>query len=159
MPTTNRNLPAGTVLAARYKGQTYRCTVLEHEGKLAFSLEDNSIHPSVSAAASKVMGGISANGWRFWSLEGDLPLETEKSISPRKGHARNASVPSRAVKVIKRLPNQKGTPEGSTKFWCSACMRAFIAEASVSPERCPEGHAREQADEFGCTQVPAVETD
>ena len=72
MPITNRTLPAGTVLAGRYKGQTYRCTVLEHEGTLAFALEDNSIHKSPSAAASKIMSGASVNGWRFWTLEVEL---------------------------------------------------------------------------------------
>ena len=143
MPITNRNLPAGTVLAARYKGQTYRCTVLENEGRLAYSLEDNSIHPSPSAAASKVMGGTSANGWRFWSLEGELPVKETKAEK-----AQNPTGSAKMVKIIKRLPNQKGVPEGNTKFFCSGCMKAFVAETALIPETCPEGHAREMADEF-----------
>src|SRR5678815_4236255 len=120
MPITNRNLPAGSILAGRYKGQTYRCTVLENEGRLAYSLEDNSIHPSPSAAASKVMGGVSANGWRFWSLESDLPPK------PSKAEKKTAAQPiaTKMVKIIKKLPNQKGVAEGSTKFFCSACMKA-----------------------------------
>ena len=148
MPITNRNLPAGTVLAARYKGQTYRCTVLENEGKLAYSLEDNSIHPSPSAAASKVMGGTSANGWRFWSLEGDLPEKAAKATSEKAPKAKHESIATKMVKVIKKLPNQKGVPEGSTKFFCSGCMKAFVVDTANIPETCPEGHAREMADEF-----------
>lgn len=52
------------------------------------------------------------------------------------------------VKVIKKLPNQRGVPEGSMKFWCSSCMKAFVAETTLIPDACPEGHARETADEF-----------
>ena len=91
MPITDRNLPAGAVLVARYKGQTYRCTVLEHEGKLAFSLDDNSIHSSPSAAASKVMGGASANGWRFWSLEGELTEKAPKAAPASGGTNRSVA--------------------------------------------------------------------
>ena len=157
MPITNRNLPAGTVLAGRYKGQTYRCTVLENEGRLAYSLEDNSIHPSPSAAASKVMGGTSANGWRFWSLEGDLPEKASKTAKAET--TKPASIATKMVKVIKKLPNQKGVPEGSTKFFCSGCMKAFVAETTLVPEQCPEGHAREMADEFAGVPKEAAETE
>jgi len=157
MPITNRNLPAGTVLAGRYKGQTYRCTVLENEGRLAYSLEDNSIHPSPSAAASKVMGGTSANGWRFWSLEGDLPEKSSKTVKAET--AKTPSIATKMVKVIKKLPNQKGVAEGSTKFFCSGCMKAFVAQTTLVPEQCPEGHAREMADEFAGMPKEAAETE
>jgi hypothetical protein len=159
MPITNRNLPAGTVLAARYKGQTYRCTVLENEGKLAFSLDDNSIHPSPSAAASKVMGGTSANGWRFWSLEGDLPEKPAKEPKAAKAGKAAPSVATKMVKTIKKLPNQKGVPEGSTKWFCSGCMKSFVAAGSNMPETCPEGHAREMADEFAVVPQEASEAE
>ena len=157
MPITNRNLPAGTVLAGRYKGQTYRCTVLENGGRLAYSLEDNSIHPSPSAAASKVMGGTSANGWRFWSLEGDLPDKATKTVKAET--PKTASIATKMVKVIKKLPNQKGVAEGSTKFFCSGCMKAFVAETTLIPEQCPEGHTREMADEFAGVPREAAETE
>jgi len=160
MPITNRTLPGGTVLAGRYKGQTYRCTVLEHEGKLAFSLDDNSIHPSLSAAASKVMGGVSANGWRFWSLESDLPAKDEKPGKQEKAlKARTERIATKMVKVIRKLPNQRGVPEGSMKFWCSGCMKAFVAETTLIPETCPEGHAAEMADEFAGVPKEAAERD
>ena len=148
MPITNRTLPAGTVLVGRYKGQTYRCTVLENEGKLAFSLEDNSIHNSPSAAASKVMGGGSVNGWRFWTPEGEQP-EPEPQTAKNKRPAQSQATPApKVVRVIKKLPNQANVPEGSGKFWCSACMKSFVASTTLVPEQCPEGHAREVAEEF-----------
>lgn len=158
MPITNRNLPAGTVLTGRYKGQTYRCTVLEDEGKLTFSLEDNSIHPSPSAAASRVMGGVSANGWRFWTVESDLREKAARADNAEK-HPVGKTVATRVVKVIKKLPNQKGVPEGNTKFWCSGCMKAFVAETTLIPETCPGGHAREAADEFASVPKEADDSE
>ena len=153
MPITNRNLPAGAVLAGRYKGQTYRCTVLENEGKLAYSLDDNSIHGSVSAAASAVMGGASVNGWRFWSLEGELQENGGGKTAKPAIKMKPAS--PKLLRTIKKLPNQKGVAEGSTKWWCSACMKSFVTGSTVMPERCPDGHPREQADEFEVVQEAA----
>ena len=144
MVIEDRNLAAGTILAGRYKGKQYECTVLESEGVKAYSLEDGSIHKSPSAAASKLMDGASVNGWRFWSLAGETEAKPAKAERP----AKKASATIRVEKVIKRVPNQKGVPEGSTKWWCSACMKAFVAEGTVIPEACSEGHAREVADEF-----------
>jgi len=144
MVVENRDLPAGTVLSGRYKGKRYECTVLESEGVKAYSLEDGSIHRSPSAAASKLMGGASVNGWRFWSIAGEAETEPLKAEKPAKAPA----VATKLVKVIKRVANQKGVAEGSMKWWCAACMKAFVAVGSSVPETCPEGHAREAADEF-----------
>lgn len=158
MVIENRNLAAGTVLAGRYKGTRYECTVLEAEGKTAYSLEDGSIHPSPSAAASKVMGGGSVNGWRFWSLATEVEEKPAKAEKAPKA-AKTESIATKMVKVIKKLPNQKGVPEGSTKFFCSGCMKAFIAQTTNVPETCPEGHARETADEFAGVPKEAAETE
>jgi hypothetical protein len=97
------------------------------------------------------------NGWRFWSLESDLPEKPEKAEKAEK--ARPTSIAMKMVKVIKKMPNQKGVAEGSTKFWCSACMKAFIAETTLVPEQCPEGHAREMADEFAVVPQEASEAE
>jgi len=155
MVIENRNLEAGTVLAARYKGKRYECTVLESDGVKAYSLEDNSIHKSPSAAASKVMDGASVNGWRFWSLASEVEEKPERAVAART--PKPATVVTKLVKVIKRVPNQKGVAEGSTKWWCSACMKAFVAEGTLIPPQCPESHPREQADEFAA--VPKEEAD
>ena len=61
--------------------------------------------------------------------------------------------------MIKKLPNQKGAPEGSTKFWCSACMKSFVAEGTAIPETCPEGHVKEQTDDFAGKPTEAPETE
>ncbi len=146
MAIENRNLEAGTLLAGRYKGKRHECTVLESDGVKAYSLEDGSIHRSLSAAASKLMDGASVNGWRFWSLANELDDERRPAERPT---AREPKPVTKTVKVIKRVPNQKGIPEGSTKWWCSACMKGFVAEGASVPEVCPEGHQREEADDFG----------
>jgi hypothetical protein len=84
------------------------------------------------------------NGWRFWSVASDVEEEPAQAEKP----ASATPVATKLVKVIKRVPNQKGVAEGSMKWWCSACMKAFVAAGNSVPETCPEGHAREAADEF-----------
>ena len=81
MPIENRNLEAGTRLAARYKGTTYTCEVVQTEEGLRYRLEDGREFKSPSSAASAVMGGMAANGWRFWSLAEEL---AEKAAAPKK---------------------------------------------------------------------------
>jgi hypothetical protein len=77
MPIENRDLPVGTRLVANYKKTHYVCTVeADEEGKKAFVLEDGKRFKSPSSAASAVMGGSAANGWRFWSVEGETSATT-----------------------------------------------------------------------------------
>ena len=147
MPITDRNLGAGTKLVATYKKERFECLVLEdHEGNLGFELirvsdgQAGEIYKSLSAAGSAVMGGVACNGWRFWTPEGEVKPPSEpkaKTAKTKKGAL---------LKQIRRVPNQKGVPEGSTKWFCSACMKGFVAEWTTDPETCPEGHAREVED-------------
>ena len=65
------------------------------DGKLRFRLADGREFGSPSAAGSAVMGGISCNGWRFWSLAGERPTPrpaepTAGSESARKPGAKSA---------------------------------------------------------------------
>src|SRR5205814_9316744 len=67
----NRDLPVGARLVANYKKEAYVCDVAkDSEGNLVFKVGGKEFK-SPSAAASHVMGGQAANGWRFWSLEGE----------------------------------------------------------------------------------------
>jgi hypothetical protein len=152
MVIENRNLLAGTRLVANYKKQTYVCTVEAGENGegVAFVLEDGSRHKSPSAAGSKVMGGKAVNGWRFWSLEGDAPtaVEAKPDRAPRKS--------GRARKLIYRVPNQQGTPEGKAKFFCAACMRGFLVDAGEQPHVCPEGHRLDDPELTAPAALPAA---
>ena len=135
MAIEDRNLAAGTRLEATYKKVRYICTVeAEADGKPAYVLEDGKRFKSPSSAASAVMGGSAANGWRFWTVEGEEPTAAE--AKPAKAKAKG----EKAKKLIYRIPNQQGVGEGKSRFWCTACMKSFVIDGSETPEACPEGH-------------------
>lgn len=143
MTIENRELGAGTKLVAKYKGQEHSVLVLaDGEGNLAYELDGGTIFMSLSSAGKQVMGGVACNGWRFWSVEGEAVAAEPKPEKPAKAKKSGG----RMVKQIQRVPNQKGVAEGSTKFFCSACMKGFVTEGTALPESCPEGHAREAED-------------
>ena len=150
MAITNRDLPEGTRLAANYKKQAFVCTVeRDEEGKPAFVLEDGQRFKSPSSAASAVMGGSAANGWRFWSLEGEAPAAEHAAEKPK---AKKAN--SKNGKVISRTPNQKGVPDGQVRWFCNGCMASFLVEGDAEPEACPQGH---RADDPELTAPAGVE--
>ena len=79
---TRNKLTAGMRLVARYKGEPHVADVLQgNEGRLRFRLADGREFKSPSAAATAVMGGIAANGWRFWSVEGAEPAMAARGAS------------------------------------------------------------------------------
>ena len=132
MAIENRDLPAGTRLVANYKKQRYVCVVeAGEEDKLVFALEDGRRYKSPSSAASAVMGGSAANGWKFWSLEGDAP-KTEATEKPTK------ETKAKAFELFKRVPGT-GLEEGQYRIWCQACQKSFVT-TEAEPEACPEGH-------------------
>ena len=146
MAIENRDLSAGTKLVARYKGQTHEALVLiDDAGKPGYELDGKTIFRSLSAAGSAVMGGTACNGWRFWSLEGTA---AEKPGKPDRQKADDGPAGPRLTRQLKRVPNQRGVPEGETKWFCSACQASFLAPAGTEPGACPQGHAREVEDEF-----------
>ena len=145
MAVENRNLPIGTKIWVNYKKTRYVCTVEagEEEGSVVYVLEDGSKHKSPSAAGSKVMGGTACNGWRFWSVEGDEPApvpDAEKPATKARGGKKKAS------ETIARMESQEGVAEGSTRYFCSACMDGFVAEGIEEPEACPKGHRNDDAE-------------
>jgi rubrerythrin len=144
MPIENRNLSPGTVLVATYKKAAHTCEVVEREGKTLYEYAGKT-YTSPSAAGSAVMGGVSCNGWRFWSVEGTEPAPKPAKATETATRTENGK---KLLRQIKRVPNQKGVAEGSTKWFCSACMNGFVAEGKSTPETCPEGHAREVEDDL-----------
>ncbi len=146
MTIENRNLPPGTALTATYKKQVFTCEVVKTDEGIAYRLADGRTFKSLSSAGNAVTGG-SVNGWRFWSLAGEQGSQLCDN-SPAKAATGPKSTPSRLLRQIKKVPNQKGVPEGQTRWYCSACQKAFMTEGTSPPEACPEGHAREVEDEF-----------
>ena len=101
MAITNRELVAGTKLVGRYKGGQHSVLVVgDAESGLGYELDGGTIYRSLSAAGSAVMKGVSCNGWRFWSVEGD---EAEKPTPQPKAIALAGK-----LRQLRRVPNQKG---------------------------------------------------
>ena len=134
MPIETRNLEPGTKLAARYKGETYTAEVVQTEDGIRYQTADGELFKSPSKAGSHVMNGVACNGWRFWSLEGELPQKKERT--------KETKAQGKQVKLIKRVPNQKGVDEGQMKWFCSSCMKSFVTDTTDEPGACPEGHPK-----------------
>jgi Restriction Enzyme Adenine Methylase Associated len=158
MTIENRILAPGTKLVGAYKKTTFTCEVVSTpEGEVRFQLEDGRLFTSPSSAGKAVMNGISCNGWRFWSLaeEGGA---TARPVSPAEPAITTATMvaatpkpAAKRVRQIKKLPNQKGAPEGETRWFCSGCMKGFLMPTGQEPPACPEGHPCEVEDAFAST--------
>ena len=98
MAITNRDLPAGTKLVARYKGQTHSVLVVgDGETGFGYELDNATIYKSLSAAGSAVMNGTACNGWRFWSPEGELkerPAKEPKAKGTTKTRTASTATPT-----------------------------------------------------------------
>lgn len=72
---TDRELPIGTVLEARYKGQTYEATIVAEGDEKRYRLDDGSgrSYKSPSSAGSALRDGKATNGWAFWHVKGSAP--------------------------------------------------------------------------------------
>jgi hypothetical protein len=154
----DRNLRAGTRLVASYKKQTYVCTVdaAEDGDGVVYALEDGKKFKSPSAAGSAVMGGKAVNGWRFWSLDGDAAAPAAEVTKPEKP---GKATRRKTHKLIYKVPNQQGTPEGKQKFFCTACMKGFLVDAGAMPEVCPEGHRTDDPELTGAVGAAEAEVE
>lgn len=137
MAIKDRNLIAGTELAAKYKGTSYSCKVKDSEDGLVSVLEDERQFNSLSSAGSAVMNGNAVNGWRFWSVVDEESDESNAALSEASRE--------RSKKLLYRLPNQKGVGGGKSRWFCNACMSSFLADAGQTPRACPEGHSPQLA--------------
>ena len=162
MSTTKAEIKAGLTLVGKYKGELHTCEVVEHDERLHFVLRDGHAYTSPSAAG-KAVTGTATNGYRFWSVPekapsgqpgrqkaarlavaavtADQPMSTAAEADGDDGAAKPA-------KLIERTKSQKDVPEGSVRYFCSSCMKAFVADDAGRgrvPERCSEGHPARQA--------------
>src|SRR5208283_5496386 len=150
----DRNLATGTRLTARYRKQIHSCEVTDKEGKLFFRLEDGREFKSSSAAGTAITGGA-CNGWAFWSLEADQeakPTETQEEVATTAETATPqeteeiANVEVKADEVQKtgtyKMRNQKGSPEGQTRWFCYDCAEPFLAPKTEKHAACPKEHKK-----------------
>ncbi len=143
-----QTLAPGTELVGRYKRTQFTATVREDGIYVepapltpATAADPHGPFKTLSAAGKAVMGGISCNGWRFWSLAGAGGKAAPAGKAPGAKATR--------VAQIRKLPNQKNVEAGQVKWFCSACMASFLVAGADKPEACPQGHPREVVDEFG----------
>jgi len=143
---------------ANYKKARYVCEVgADAEGNQTFTVDGKSFK-SPSAAASHVMGGQAANGWRFWSAEGEATtanVAADGGEAPAKAERKAKTTrKARKFKLISRMEEQpEDLEEGAVAYFCAACQAKFIAGTEL-PEVCPEGH---RADDPELTAAPAPE--
>ena len=140
MPLDKQDLAAGMQLVGTYKKHQYACEVVQTDAGLRCQLEDGQLFTSLSAAGQAVMGGINCNGWRFWSLAPVGPAVVASECEPKRGKPRGLS-------MVRKLPNQRGVPEGQVRWFCSACIAGFLAPAGRDTVTCPQGHQRDERDE------------
>ena len=133
MTITNRELTAGTRLTARHKGTTYKAEVAHSDEGLRITLEDGREFTSLSSAGKAVMGGVSCNGWRFWSIDG------EEQPTPKQRTKRQAS-----TAMFQRMKDQAGASDGAVRFYCSGCQDAFEMPRGKTPTACPKGHSGDE---------------
>jgi hypothetical protein len=159
---------AGRKLVARFKKQDFTCTVNatpEDGSKQVFQLaHDGSLHTSLSAAGSAVMGGIACNGWRFWTTaeaaeaaaatkaatKAAKPAKEPKPPKPAKapkaeGDASPKRKPGRPARMIKVAKSQDGVAAHQTRYFCSGCMDTFDAPTAELRPACPQGHTDQPA--------------
>ena len=138
MAVDKQEFTVGTRLTGRYKKATYTVEVVETgEGK-RFRLEDGQEYKSLSAAGSAIMGGKAVNGWRFWSLEGEAPVQPAGAPTEPEGRPNGKE---RKPPALRPMASQDGVPNGQKRWWCMACCDAFLAPASITPVGCPQGHS------------------
>ena len=147
MVIENRNLSPGTRLVATYRKAHHACIVSAGEdGKTVFTLEDGKSFKSPSAAASAIMAGMAANGWRWWSVEGEAPAAVPATTKKPAKAPKPAKAKTSGGKTIRRTPNQKGVPEGGVRWFCDSCMSGFVATGDDTDPACPQGHRNPQAE-------------
>lgn len=140
MSIENRLIEPGTKLVGTHKKATYLCEVVTTaEGEIRYQLSDGRQFRSPSSAAKAVMNGVSANGWRFWSVASGA-IAASKHALPRAPSSPTAGA-SKARLQIKKVANQKGVEEGTVRWFCSGCMKSFLLPTGQEPAACPERHS------------------
>jgi hypothetical protein len=166
MPIENRNLEPGTKLIATYKKETYHALVVASaEGEVLYQLSsyDGREFKSPSSLGTAVTGKA-CNGWTFWSVDTNATeTEGEDAISPVEADestpeedtpdSTGESEPEETIYVpleeamaeaqthsFRRVPNQRGVPEGEVRLYCDACQASFTAPVDQNPDSCPQGH-------------------
>jgi hypothetical protein len=135
VPIDNRDLAAGAKISARYKGKTHTCEVVQTDEGIAYRL-DGKDYNSPSSAGRAVTGGVAVNGWRFWSLDGDLKPARAKPA--KKAPAKKAP----AKKSAKKAAAKKSKPARAASaevYGCGVCGESFTTMKAAT-QHAAEAH-------------------
>jgi rubrerythrin len=80
--------------------------------------------------------GHACDGWVFWSVETATATPAPQPTETKDAEEEHGP----AKKRIFRLPNQKGVPEGQTRWYCHDCGKSFMVATGETPQACPQGH-------------------
>jgi len=118
------------------------------DGKVRYRLDDGREFKSPSSAGTAITGKA-CNGWTFWSVEesykwadaveGDNTADDATTEVEQKEGSRS--------KGFRRVPNQKGVPDGEVRLFCDPCGKSFTTASATLPETCPEGHGPDELKE------------
>lgn len=153
---TNRDLAPGTVLVARYRSQVYR---LRYQDEAFVFIEPESFSAKLfrsPSAAGREVTGSATNGWRFFQLDdGSEPARTPRTRKAKSAvqiddetakaavgavRAKKATQgkPVERVRMVQRMPNQKGAAEGMTRYYCSWEADGFQHPTGQTFDACPQ---------------------
>ena len=147
MSIKDRNLKVGTKLIGKYHKQQHTCLVIAGEGdKVKYKLEDGREFKSPSAAGMAITGHP-CDGWVFWSVApqenpGGAEVNAENPVNTAAEDKKETPAPDAEAtrKLFMRTPNQRGAPEGQTRWFCAECGESFLAPYGEIPTGCPQGH-------------------
>lgn len=103
----------GAKAEARHKGNVYHATVTKVEDGDIAGVKVKELpgqeFGSLSTAGKAIMGGIAANGWRFFSPEGELPAARgEGKPKAAKKSAKAKTAKAAKAKTAKKPGKSKG---------------------------------------------------
>ena len=145
---STKNLEAGDVFFASFKGMPYKATVVaDARGKLAVRIEGtlpDGTQPSETynglSRAGKAITGYAVTAGSFWKNEPQAAKDTRRGATNGSRPAQ-ASTWGKSVRNIKPTRIQsEGLPAGFTQWFCTACMSGFVAPTRPEPDVCPQGH-------------------
>jgi hypothetical protein len=145
MSIKDRNLTVGTKLVGKYHKQQHTCQVVAGEGdKVRYKLSDGREFKSPSAAGMAITGHA-CDGWVFWSVEtatenSQAENQQEANANVTENTSQMAPEATTAKKNFLRTPNQRGAPQGQTRWFCAECGESFLAPYGEIPTACPQGH-------------------
>jgi len=111
--------------------QTDDATPGSAQSGVRFRLDDGTEHRSPSSAGKQAMGGVACNGWRFWSLQGDLKPAKEPKAKKAKAEQQAKAPAKKAAKKSAKKGAQKTAKKKSARmassgsYGCGACGQEF----------------------------------